>query len=53
MEQVSRDIFSKQTGSMSSKSRGKRPGAPKSSGLQDVLQRIGRNGDLYYQGEII
>nr|WP_298683612.1 magnesium transporter CorA family protein [uncultured Dongia sp.] len=46
MEQVSRDIFSKQTGGMSSRSRGKRHGAQKSSSLQDVLQRIGRNGDL-------
>jgi magnesium transporter len=46
MEQVSRDIFSKQTGAMGSRSRSKGRGAQKSSSLQDVLRRIGRNGDL-------
>lgn len=46
MEQVSREIFAKQTGNMGSKARGKGTIPQKSSSLQDVLRRIGRNGDL-------
>lgn len=45
MEQVSRDIFSKQTGTMGSRAR-KGIATQKNSSLQDVLRRIGRNGDL-------
>lgn len=51
MEQVSREIFVKQTGSSGSRRRksglgGKGGASHKSSSLQEVLQRIGRNGDL-------
>ena len=46
MEQVSRDIFSKQTNTTGLGSRSKGRNVQKSSSLQDVLRRIGRNGDL-------
>jgi magnesium transporter len=47
MEQVSRDIFAKQTGTGGKRrSRGKGVGIQQGNSLQDVLRRIGRNGDL-------
>jgi magnesium transporter len=46
MEQVSRDIFAKQTQSTSQRRPRKGVAQQKGGGLQDVLRRIGRNGDL-------
>lgn len=49
MEQVSREIFTKQADGMNIRRRGlgsKGANGLKSSSLQDVLRRIGRNGDL-------
>jgi magnesium transporter len=46
MEQVSRDIFAKQSQPASQRRPRKGVAAQKGGGLQDVLRRIGRNGDL-------
>ena len=46
MEQVSRDIFAKQAAGSSSKRPRKGVAGQKGGSLQDVLRRIGRNGDL-------